>query len=150
MIKAVLWTAFVLTLVLLWCREVLNYAAARRLNADSTRDQQKLRRRSLGLFVLFLLGLLYELASLIPFAHPLHELVYYGVFVIVLVWLLIIAARDLNDIAQTYVQERRDAALQALVDLEGQVGGNRNSDDTPIPPIKFPASPQQNTAADKA
>ncbi|MDK2972322.1 MAG: hypothetical protein PWP23_2077 [Candidatus Sumerlaeota bacterium] len=150
MIKAVLWTAFVLTLVLLWCREVLAYGAARRLKADSTADQRKLRRRSLGLFVLFLLGLFYELASIIPFAHPLHELVYYGVFVIVLVWLLIIAARDLNDIAQTYVQERRDAALQALVDLEGQIGTSGDSDDMPIPPIKFPASTQQNTAGDNA
>jgi hypothetical protein len=138
--KAALWTAFLLTLLVLWCREVLHFGAARREKADFKRDERRLRRRSLGLFVLLLLGGLYELSSVMPFASALHELVYYANFFIVLIWLLIIAARDVADIAESYVEERQQSTLQALVDLERKVRPATAEADRPIPNLDFSGS----------
>lgn len=137
--KIVLWVAFVTILVVLWCREVLAFGEARRTKTNPRRDELRFRRRTLGLFVLLLLGILYEGADLMPYASAVHELAYYGVFVIALIWLLIIAARDFQDLAGLYVEKNQEQALQTLVELEEELQRARGKDPEQqrIPPMDF-------------
>lgn len=145
--KAVLWTTFLLTLLFLWGREVLNFGAARREKADPKRDELRFRRRTLGLSVLFLLGVLYELHNDVPFAEPVHELAYYGVMFVVVIWLLIIAARDMRAIAESYLDEQQRMTLQSLVELEEQLRGSAETDpdNRPIPLVRFDHDNEEET-----
>lgn len=137
--KIVMWAAFAGILLVLWGREILAFGAARREKSDFRRDELRFRRRTLGLFVLLCLGLLYEGSHIMPYATPVHELSYYGVFVITLIWLLIIAARDFQDIAGFYVEKNQEQTLQTLVDLEEEIHRLRSRDpgNQPIPRLDF-------------
>lgn len=152
--KIVLWGAFLALLLLLWGREILAFGQARREKENPRRDELRFRRRTLGLFVLLLLGAFYEIGGRLTFAGPEFELSYWGVCLILLIWLLIIATRDFRDLADLYVEKREEVTLQALVDMERELqkeARKRNmqasspgieEDNRPIPPPGPSGNPQ--------
>ena len=146
--RIVLWTVFVIVLLMMWGRETHVYVQARRDKPDFSRDMRRFKRRSIGLFLLLLLGLMYDLSSVIsddttgqPPSQLYYELAFYGAFFGVLVALLIIVLRDFRDIAELYSEDRTRMTLETLVELERELGPD--SGDEFIPRLEFPKREQE-------
>ena len=146
MIRVILWTAFIALLAVLWGREILAFGEARRRMPDNhKRDELRFRRRTLGLFVLLLLVLSYDASNFLFDPDTLFgravdlrtELIYFGMCFILLIWLLIIAARDFHDIAESYLSSETNITLQTLTDVESEILKRKSGDDAPIPPMNF-------------
>jgi hypothetical protein len=135
--KILLWIAFLLLLLFLWGREILHTGAARRAGRDVRAAYRRFRRRTLGLFILFLLALTYQASDWIPFASLRHEAIYYGLYFILLIWLLIIAARDFTDLAESYVRDENRVTLETLQNLEKEIRTRRRGEDQRIPGMRF-------------
>jgi hypothetical protein len=136
-VPVLLWIPFLALLAFLAGREFLVLGEARRLGTATPTDFRRLRRRCLGLFVLLLLALQNELVDHLEFADPRHEILYWGMCFATLIWLLIIAARDAHEIAQSWSNEQQQVTLQALVEIDERLKRRRepgSADDQPIRP----------------
>lgn len=142
--RVVLWSVFAALLLVMWGRELAVFVQARRERADTRRDMRRFKRRTLGLVLLLLMALLYDMAGLMA-AHvregagvPWIELVYYGLFFALLILLLLVVARDFRDIAEGYIEARHDMTMRTLVEMDRDLRGPSGEEDQPIPPMEFP------------
>lgn len=127
--------------VLLLGREVLVLGGAKRRGAEMIPHYKRFRRRATGLVVLFLLflsALAFEpLARAAAFDARLTLLYFLGAMIL-LIWLLLIAARDMRETAIDALAERQTMAASMLRDATERArraGGEKGDDrDPPGPP----------------
>lgn len=154
--RLVLWITFLLLLAIMWIREISQYVQARRTKPDAGRDMRRFKRRTLGLVLLLMLGLTYDLSSVLIMqgagqatATQLRwELMYYLIFFLLFVALLILAVRDFRDVAEDYLDDQQQMTLQTLTDLDRELKARRqsDSDDQAIPRIEFPGKESDSDA----
>ncbi len=146
--RLIIWIVFLATLALIWSRELLAYAKARRSAPDDDtrlRLIKRFRRRSLGVFVLLLLGTSVDLSNYLdPVLAPEEMLGYYGMCLIELIWLGLIASRDITDVLEVYANSQTEMTIQALVEIEQQIEAAKDPDERKIPILKFPAEGGKN------
>ncbi len=136
MVRAAIWAAFLVIVAILLGRELLHMLDLRREGGACEFDRARFRRRTLGLGVLVVLAAMTDAGSLIdPYLDAPRMLAYYGVCFVVLIWLLIIAARDYRALAESWSADRDRMAVEALLELEKEI--RSDSDDEPIPPLDF-------------
>ncbi|MCB2153574.1 hypothetical protein KQI84_01705 [bacterium] len=139
MVRLVLWSTFLLLLLILWGREILVLGAAQREKEETRFENRRFRRRTTGLFVLLLLAGCYDLSNYLdPYLTARGAILYYGMCFIILIWLLIIATRDVRAEAIHYMEEQNQVTLQALLELERRVAMRDDPDWQRIPPLEFP------------
>lgn len=104
--------------------EILRVGKGRRAGEDEKALFRRFRRRAKGVVLLnamFLLAAWYDeiLSAHIHTAGGL--LLYVGLVVILMFWLLILAARDLRETVTEATEQQQTIALQALVELEEEI-----------------------------
>jgi len=147
-----MWTAFVILLAVLWGREVLHFGEQRREGTATREDYLRFRRRTLGIGVLLVLAVAADMGGLVAdwLALDLRgKLLYYGICFIMLIWLLIIAARDMKAIGETWVHEQNRLTVSTLRDLESRMRSLRDPDDQPIPPLDFSGEEEKKKREDQ-
>jgi hypothetical protein len=146
--RLVLWAVLIATLVIVWGREVLALEEVRREGMVTTGDRRRFRRRTLGLFLLLLLGVGMDMSFHVEWAAPWQEAGFYGIFFIVFIWLLIVAARDLRASLLAIAQEQRGVTLQTLEELRRTMEANGPRRDTDrIPLMDFSGRPRDGSSA---
>lgn len=101
--------------------EVLRFGEARRRGALTKLHYRRLRRRIKGLLLLplfYVLGLYHEEIFKMLQLDPRGMILYGGLALIILVWILILAARDLHETAEFAAEESRRIRGAARQDLE--------------------------------
>ncbi|MEQ8820882.1 MAG: hypothetical protein RLY93_11610 [Sumerlaeia bacterium] len=141
-IRLIVWPLFLATLTGFWIREILSLREALRHHGEDLEaakpELRRFRRRTLGLVVLVLLALGYDLLHILPFPEPRHQMAFIGVCFILLIWLLLIALRDVRDIADSYSRSRAQATVDALRFLHDRTPQDPGeSDRQPIPTPRF-------------
>ena len=111
-------------LVAAWAREILEFGAARRENRLTRANYLRIRRRSLGFFLLaVLIGMVYFTtnveAALQTQLKPL--MAWYGSCLMIAIWLMIVAARDFRATILAAVDENRAATLASVEGLESAI-----------------------------
>ncbi len=146
--RLVLWAVLMASIAIIWGREVLALGDARREGMVTAGDLQRFRRRTLGLVLLFLLGIGMDMSFHVEWAAPWQEAGFYGIFFILFLWLLIVAARDFRASLLAIAQEQRGVTLQTLEDMRRTMEANKPRRDTDrIPLMDFSGRPRDGSSA---
>jgi hypothetical protein len=147
-IRIVLWAVFLAILGIMWGREVIVLGEARREGRATQFDFRRFRRRTLGLFLLLVLGVGMDFSTWLQWESPWQTVGFYGIFFILFIWLLIVAARDLRATVMTFERERQGVAMEAIEEMRRVVARRASrADDQPIPLMDFTGRPRDGSSA---
>lgn len=120
---------------------VREWAAWKRTSGEVA--SARFRRRALGLVLLLIVPVSVALGDYLVIEDPMRRAAYYGLPTILLIWVLLIALRDLNASAEAFAKARQEATLEALRAVEEQLRNRRkdHGDDQRIPTIRGSAPP---------
>jgi hypothetical protein len=146
--RFILWAVLIAALAYIWGREILALGEARREGIVTVTDLQRFRRRTLGVVLLLLLGIGMDLSFRLTWEAPWQEVGFYGIFLILFFWLLIVAARDLRASLLALAQEQQGVTLMTLEELRRTMQGNTVRRDTDrIPLMDFAGRPRDGSSA---
>ncbi len=118
---------FCLLLVLcaaLLCREILTLGQEKRAGKDVDALYKRFRRRAKGLLLLiflFALTAYYDYFEASEFSGAREIVLYVGLVMIVLIWVLILASRDLKETAHEALRNKQELTLSSLADFEREL-----------------------------
>jgi hypothetical protein len=145
--RIVLWAVFLAILAIMWGREFITLGEARRDGSATLFDFQRFRRRTLGLFLLLLLGIGMDLSTWLKWDTPWQAVGFYGVFFILFLWLLIVAGRDLRATLATFHNENEGMTVAALEEIRRAFAAQRGSrDHQAIPLMDFSGWPRDGSS----
>lgn len=135
-----LWLLILSALGLLLWREHHACQFAKATGRFVERAKTRYKRRVLGIVLLFLLLLTLQVGEYLADSFDLRgRLLFYLMCFIQLVWVMILAARDINELAGNYAKLRTELTLSALRELEREMERrDKGTDEELIPPLKFP------------
>lgn len=151
MMAVLLWLVFLGVLAYLWAREILVFEAMRRTE-EGTRpsDFQRFRRRTLGLVLLLILAALVHLGAVTPNLDHQGRIGWAGICFILVIWLLIVAARDFRASLEELMDEQQRAAIEAIIEVERAAAMHREGqpleDHMMIPRLDFRAGDSRKAA----
>lgn len=102
-------------------RESLVVSEGRRNGLDEKRLYRRFRRRTKGMIlmiVLYISTVFFEDIALTGIFSAREAILYIGATFILLIWLLIIASRDMKEVAHNALFERQRITLESLAELE--------------------------------
>lgn len=105
------------------------------------------RRRMLAAGLLLLLGAMMSANRVMPFDEPAQWIGWHGVQLVLLLWVMILAARDLRATAMDYTRLRREAVREAMERVERLVAERNDPDNQPIPILRVPSEPSDDAEA---
>lgn len=146
-VRIVLWAVFLAILAIMWGREFITLGEARREGTARLFDFHRFRRRTLGLFLLLLLGLGMDLSTWLEWDTPWQAVGFYGIFFILFLWLLIVAGRDLRATLASFQHENEGVTLAALEEIRRTFAAQRGSrDHDAIPLMDFTGWPRDGSS----
>lgn len=122
--KILLLAVLILGALAIAAREVLVVGEERRRGAQEARVFRRFRRRAKGLLLVVVLGalaLFYDEAARLLNLGPRGTILYTGLVLVMLIWLLILAGRDVKEATEELVTDQRTARQQAMADLDAVV-----------------------------
>lgn len=129
----------ILALLVAWSKEVVEFGAARREGRLTRESYLRFRRRSLGLFLTLCIFamIFWAEAAARSFDLDAHgRLYWYGVAFALVLWLLIVAVRDLRATVLAAMADNRKISVESLEAVERAIR-ERRADRTPIPTPHF-------------
>lgn len=115
---------FLLVCLGLWGREFLRVGESIRGGEDSGRVYRRFRRRTKGialLIFLYILSVFYDDFTEVFLYSPQQKFLYFGMTIIALFWLLILASRDLKEAAFEALHARRQITQETISSIEKEI-----------------------------
>lgn len=138
LLNILLWIIVIIILLGILGKEILRFQEAKRDGEDPARNNKRFRRRVKGVGVLLLIFTTIQLGEFIePYLTKREVLIYYLNCFIELIWLLILVAREFQDISNSYMSLRSEVTIDTLKQIQEEVAANRSPDDQPIPSPDF-------------
>jgi hypothetical protein len=137
---------FLVILILAGCYflglEVMRTGAGRRAGLDDVELLRRLRRRIktfVLLLALYVMAAWYEEIARWGYFTPKATLLYFGAAFAILIWLLILAAREVRDAAHMALETSRRIRTETIEELEKEIDRARKQ--PPRPPAKADPPP---------